>query len=198
MGKEYKLKDGTNVAIRPLVAGDLKQSLAFFQSLTPEDRLYLRVDVLDKKVVERRIHNSGIEDFKRIVAEIDGKIAADAGLELRTHGWERHLADFRLIIAPQFRRMGLGMIMAEELYEMAIREQVEEMVVKIMAPQAEAKKIFQRLGFKEDVVIKNFVKDINGRKQDLILMRCSLDAIWDKIESYFQEMEHREMREENL
>lgn len=197
MGKKLKLKDGTSVMIRPLTAGDLEKSLAFFRSLPPEDRLYLRVDVMDEKAVENRINNDGIRNYKRIVAEVEGEIVADGGLEMRPHGWERHLADFRLIVSPEFKRKGLGMLMAEELYEMALKEEVEEMIVEIMAPQQDAKKIFERLGFKQDVVIKNYVKDINGQKQDLVLMRCNLEEIWDKIESYFQEMEHREMREEN-
>lgn len=196
MGKTYKLKDGTQVLVRPLAADDLQKSLAFFRGLTPEERLYLRVDVTDEAVVKKRIENSGLMDVKRIVAVIDNEIVADAGLELRPHGWERHLADFRLIVSPRYRRLGLGMIMAEELYEMGLQEQIEEMVIEIMAPQLSAKKIFHRLGFKDDVIIKNFVKDINGKKQDLILMRCNLEEIWDQIEAYFKEEEHLNMRED--
>ena len=197
MGKKRKLRDGTSVTIRSLVAGDLDKSLAFFRTLTDEDRLYLRVNVLDRKILERRIQNSGLQDVKRIVAEIDGQIVADAGLELRPHGWERHLADFRLIVSPKYRGQGLGMLLAEELYEMALKEQVEEMIVEIMAPQTHAKKIFKELGFKEDVVIKNYVKDINGHKQDLVLLRCNLEEAWDKVEAFFQEIENKDMHEAN-
>ncbi len=195
MGTTVKLKDGTKAVIRPLRESDLEKSVAFFQKLPPEERLYLRVDVTDREVVEQRLKNNGLRDFKRIVAEVDGEIVADAGLELRPHGWERHLADFRLIVSPECNGKGLGMLMAEELYEMALKEQVEEMIVEIMEPQEHAKKIFKRLGFKQDTVIKNFVKDINGKKQDLILMRCDLAEIWDKIESYFKEVENRDMHD---
>ncbi len=195
MGKKLKLKDGTIITIRPLVESDLEKSWGFFQKLPPEDRLYLRVDVTDKKIVAQRIKDLGANKVKRIVAELDDEIIADAGLELRPHGWERHLADFRLIISPEFGGKGLGMLMAEELYEMALKEKVEEMLVEIMAPQEGAKSIFKRLGFREDVVIKKFVKDIHGNKQDLVLMRCNLEEIWDKIESYFKEVENRDMHD---
>lgn len=195
MGKTVKLKDGTAVVIRPLKSDDLDKSLAFFQKLPPEERLYLRVDVTDKEIVKRRIDNVGMRDVKRIVAEVDDTIIADAGLELRPHGWERHLADFRLIVSPDHHGKGLGMLMAEELYEMALKEKVEEMIVEIMAPQENAKKIFERLGFKQDTVIKNFVKDIDGNKQDLLLLRCNLDEIWDKLEAYFKDIENRDMHD---
>lgn len=190
MGKTYTLKDGTSVTIRTLAEGDQGKSLEFFRSLPPEERLYFRVDVTDPEIVDKRIKNAGFKDTKRIVAEVEGQIIADAGLELRPHGWERHLADFRLIVSPDFKNKGLGMLMAEELYQMALSEKVEEMIVEIMAPQQDAKKIFERLGFHEDVILKNFVKDIDGKKHDLILMRCNLDEIWDKLESYFKEHEN--------
>jgi RimJ/RimL family protein N-acetyltransferase len=193
MNKQHNLIDGTPVVVRQLVIEDLEKSRDFFKSLTLEDRLYLRVDVLDEAVVEKRIKNSGLSRIQRIVAEIDGQIVADAGFERRTHGWERHLADFRLIVAPQFRRKGLGMIMAEELYELAVKENVEEMVARFMVPQTAVRKIFERLGFEDDVVLKDFVKDINGQKQDLVIMRGTLDHLWDKLEEYFHEEEHRNM-----
>jgi ribosomal protein S18 acetylase RimI-like enzyme len=196
MSDMYNLKDGTQVNIRSLVSNDLEKSLRFFQSLSAEERLYLRVDVLDPEVVKKRIENCELINTQRIVAEIDGEIVADAGLEIRPHGWERHLADFRLIVSPKYRHQGLGMIMAEELYQMALKEDIEEMIIKIMPEQEEAKKIFSQLGFKEDVRLKNHVKDLKGNKHDLILMRCGLDDIWDKIEAYFDELEHRNMRHE--
>lgn len=195
MEKTVKLKDGTKATIRSLNVNDVEKSLAFFRNLPPEQRLYLRVDVTDPVIVERRIKNLGLTDIKRIVAEVEGEIVADAGLELRPHGWERHLADFRLIVSPDYNGKGLGMLMAEELYEMALKENVEEMIVEIMAPQENAKTIFERLGFRQDTIIKNFVKDIDGKKQDLILMRCNLGEIWDKLETYFKETENRDMHD---
>ena len=32
---------------------------------------------------------------------------------------------------------------------------------------------------------KIYVKDVKGRKQDLIVMRCDLEAAWREIEDYF-------------
>ena len=53
MGKTVKLSDGTEVVIRELTKEDVNKSYAFFKALSPEDRLYLRVNVQDKKVVVR-------------------------------------------------------------------------------------------------------------------------------------------------
>ena len=147
MGKPIKLRDGTSVEVRALTRADADESFAFFQKLQPEDQAYLRVKVIDRKIVEQRLQKNA--NVRRIAAVVEGKIIADAALELNPYGWKRHLAEYRIIVASDYKRLGLGMVMAGELYELAIKEKVEEMVVELMSPQVEAKKIFERLGFKQ-------------------------------------------------
>jgi L-amino acid N-acyltransferase YncA len=77
------------------------------------------------------------------------------------------------------------MLMARELYRLATRAGVEEIVVKMMRPQIAARKIFRRLGFQEEVLLPDYVKDRGGKIQDLIVMRCNLAALWQKLEDYF-------------
>ena len=189
MAKTVSLKDGSQAIIRELTEKDLDKSFTFFEKLHPQDKAYLRVNVSERNIVWQRLQNVSLMEVKRIAAEVDGEIVADAALELKPHGWERHLAEFRIIVASDFKRKGLGMFMAEELYEMALKENVEEMIVQLMGPQEDAQKIFERLGFKQDTVMKQFVKDVKGKRQDLVIMRCNLDEIWNKIESYFEEHE---------
>jgi L-amino acid N-acyltransferase YncA len=193
MEKKYKLKDGTQVTIRSLTAEDVDKSLAFFQSLSDEERAYLRVDVTDRKMVAQRVNNVGLRNYRRLVAVVDDDIVADGAIELNAHGWEKHIGELRLMVADGFQRKGLGMLMAEELYLLAAEEKVEEIIVKLMAPQKDARRIFYRLGFREDVIIKDYVKDVRGRKQDLVIMRCNLEALWRELEGYFHESDKLEM-----
>jgi L-amino acid N-acyltransferase YncA len=190
MGKSVKLRDETVVEIRPMIEADASKSYAFFQRLQKEDRDYLRINVVDRHEVEKRLQNLDKSNVRRIAAWVEGDIVADAALELNSFGWKRHLAEYRIIVASDFKRRGLGMVMAGELYELAIKENVEEMVVELMSPQLEAKKIFERLGFKQEAAMKNMVVDSNGQKQDLILMRCNLSEIWNQIESYYEEFDN--------
>jgi hypothetical protein len=193
MAKTKKLKDGTEVVVRPLEVSDLDNSYSFFQSLQPEDRNYLRVDVTDRKVVGRRLESASLRNIMRIGAFVDGEIVADGALEVNPYGWDSHIGEIRLIVARSFQRKGLGMVMAEEIYSLALNEKVEEMVVKIAGPQQAASSIFHRMGFHDDVVIKSFVKDLEGKKHDLILLRCDLEALWQELEGYFAEAEHTDM-----
>ena len=83
--------------------------------------------------------------------------------------------------------MGLGMLMARELYHLAASEKLEELVVKMMRPQVGARKIFRRLGFREETMLPEYVTDLHGKKQDLIVMRCDLEGLWQELEHYFEQ-----------
>ncbi|UCF69037.1 MAG: GNAT family N-acetyltransferase, partial [Acidobacteriota bacterium] len=110
---------------------------------------------------------------------------ADGTLELDGPGWKGHVGEIRLIVGRPFQRRGLGMRMARELYLLAARKGLEEIVVKMMEPQKAAISIFERLGFRKDATFSAYVKDQAGTKQNLIVMRCDLNSLWEKLEDYF-------------
>jgi L-amino acid N-acyltransferase YncA len=181
MKKGVKLKNGSEVFIREMQADDLDRSLAFFRGLSDDDRAYLRRDVTDREVVRERIDMVNSGRVFRLVAVVDDRIVADGSLELEAHGWKEHMAEIRLIVAPEFQRQGLGTLMARELYLLAASKKVEEIVVRIMAPQKGVLAIFKRLGFHKEAVLHHYVKDIAGIKQDLVVMRCDLQELWRKL-----------------
>lgn len=194
MEHKAKLKDGTDVVIRELALDDLDKSIAFFKGLPKEDRIYLRVDVTRPENVERRINMIKFGQVIRLVAFADNEIIADGALELETEEWEEHMAEIRLIVAHSYQRKGLGMIMARELFALASSRNVEEIVVKFMEPQSSARKVFEKLGFHEDSILHNYVKDIDGIKHDLVLMRCDLKSLWEKLDDYISNFDWQRTR----
>lgn len=194
MRNVVKLKDGTEVIIRPLTKDDLGKSLAFFQALPAEDRRYLRRDVTKREVVWQRIRAIELGKVKRLVAISGEEIVADGALELEGHGWKEHIGELRLIVAHPFQRKGLGMLMARELFFLAANAKVEEIVVKMMRPQIAALSIFKRLGFCEDVTLRDYVTDLSGSKQDLIVMRCDLKSLWREMEDFLAEIDWQRTR----
>lgn len=185
MDKVLRLKDGTEALIRPMTREDSDASLQFFRELPEGDRQYLRVDVTKPSVVERRIRQMDAGSVKRLVAVVDDRIVADGALELSGDEWTSHVAELRLIVARPFQRKGLGMLMARELHSLAASHKVEQILVRMARPQVAARSIFRRLGFREEVMLPDHVSDRSGSKQDLILMRCDLEAMWQELEGFF-------------
>jgi L-amino acid N-acyltransferase YncA len=194
MNNLVKLKDGTEVLIRPMTADDLDRSFAFFKSLPEEDRAYLRADTTKREVVERRIRIMEAGGARRIVAIVDDSIVADGALELQGPGWKEHLGELRLIVARPYQRKGLGMLMARELYRLAAAEKLKEIVVEMMRPQVAAQNIFRKLGFRDEGVFPDHVRDLKGKKHDLVVMRCDLEALWQELEEYLTGMDWQRTR----
>jgi L-amino acid N-acyltransferase YncA len=179
-----KLKDGTEILIRLQRKDDLDQLFEFFQAMPEEDKRFLRYDVSRREVLEDRFRAAETGRIQRVVAIANNDIAAEGVLELEGHGWKEHVGELRLFVNRAYQRKGLGMLMARELYTLAAAAKVEEIVVKMMRPQIAARKIFRRLGFHEEILIPDYVKDRSGEVQDLILMRCDLDSLWQELEDY--------------
>ena len=59
-----------------------------------------------------------------------------------------------------------------------------EIMVRMMRPQTGARKIFRKLGFQEAVMLPEYVKDLHGTKQDLLVMRCDLEELWRKLKDH--------------
>ncbi len=194
MAKTVTLKDGTEVLVRQLGKDDFDRSFAFFKDLPPEDRAYLRTDVTKPEVIRRRIQEVQLGSAERLVALVEDRIVADGALLLQSMEWKAHLGEIRLIVARPFQRLGLGVLMARELYLSAVREKVEELIVRFMRPQLGAMRIFRRLGFKDEAILPEYVRDVSGRKQDLIVMRCDLQALRGEIEDYLKDTDWRRMR----
>jgi L-amino acid N-acyltransferase YncA len=194
MKKTVELKDGTKVLIKLLKIEDLNKSVAFFRALPEADRAYLRVDVTKRELVKRRITSITPGKIVRLVAVLEDEIIADGSLEFERDTWKRHVAEMRLIVARPFQRKGLGALLARELFSIASSKKVEEIVVKFMKPQVGARKIMERLGFHQDAVLPNYVQDIKGVKHDLIVMRCDLNLLWQRLEDFMSDSDWRRMR----
>jgi len=185
MEKTVTLKNSTDVQIRDLTADDVDRSLTFFRNLPPDERIYLRNDVTRREVVEERIRIMSSGRIQRLVAVHDDQIVADGSLESEGYSWKGHVAELRILVTPAFRHQSLGMLLARDLYLIAASKRVEELVVKLMRPQEASHRIVERLGFREEAVIRDYVQDTNGNKHDLVIMRCRLQKLMHEMEEYF-------------
>lgn len=194
MEKKETLKDGTKILIRELHINDLDKLMKFYSALPPEDQKYLRIDVTDKKVVEQRIELSKTGNVFRLVALFKDEIIADGALELSREEWRKHQGELRVIVARPFQQKGLGMILVREMYFLAVEKKVEQVIVKMMRPQIAAQRIFRKLGFREELLIPDYVQDRAGERQDLIIMTCNIKDLWNELEHFYGDSDWQRCR----
>jgi hypothetical protein len=75
--------------------------------------------------------------------------------------------------------------MMRELYFLAAAKNIEKVVAKMMRPQKSALAICHRLGFREELLIPDYVKDLSGKRQDLVIMVCDLNDMWSELEEFY-------------
>jgi len=182
MDKTVTLRDGREVRIRELRPQDAQESYDFFACLPPEDRKYLRVDVTRYDFVEYRIREVEMGRVLRLAAWDGESITADGALELAGHGWGDNIGEIRLIVAREYQRLGLGLLLARELYFLAAQRRLDRIVARVMRPQKGALSILRKLGFHDEFLIPEHVRDQDGVWQDMIIMRCNLEDLWRELE----------------
>jgi L-amino acid N-acyltransferase YncA len=99
-----------------------------------------------------------------------------------------------VIVARRFRRKGVGMVMIRELYFLAAENNLETIVAKMMRPQKGAKTIFHRLGFHEEALLPDYVRDLSGKTQDLIVMICKLGDMWEELDDLYSDSDWERCR----
>lgn len=168
--KTITLDDGTPITLRPLLKTDEAGLLEYFASIAPEDRLCLKDDVTDPKVIENWIYEINYDTLLSIIGLHNGKIVADGTLHFNPIGWTRHQAELRLTTSPQFRIRGLGTAMLQNLLDIATRLGLEQISIEIPPRLDKAFYLFEKMGFKEVANLQGFVKDLEGTESDLVLM----------------------------
>src|SRR5713226_2585465 len=149
------LRDGTTVAIRPLLADDREEICNFFERVPEDDRAFLKEDVIDRREVEAWLDMLDPNTETVIVAEAADRIAGTAILRRAAHGWSRHVGEIRIVADPDTRRQGLGQMLAE---------------------QKGAIRVFELLGFRKEASLRNHVRDRYGNKHDLVVMANDLET----------------------
>jgi RimJ/RimL family protein N-acetyltransferase len=168
--KSTELKDGGQLTIRPLRKEDEKALHKYFLRLPPEDRMCLRDDVTDPKVIESWIFDLDYDHVLPLVALNGDQIVANATLQFNPIGWTKHQGEIRITCDPEYREKGLATILIENLTLIAADFGLEQLTAEMAPALDEAYFLFEKLGFKEAAVLKGFIKDFQGRHQDLVLM----------------------------
>ena len=168
--KETKLKDGTKILLRPMVAEDQDALYEFFKGVVRDVARYLRDDVGSRLVVEKWAKNLDYTKTLPILAIKDDAIIADATINRRRSGWKHHLGTVRIFVHRDYRNVGLGHLMIEELVDIAFKLGIEKLIAEVPDLNTAAIHAFNRAGFYRAALIPNMVKDRENMPVDVAVM----------------------------
>jgi L-amino acid N-acyltransferase YncA len=179
--KQIKLSDGTEVTIRRMEPDDQDKILAFAARLPEEDLLFLRTDITDRQVVKQWADNLKQGHTVTLLAEVGGEVAAYASVHLEQARWTRRVGEIRVNGSQRFRGRGLGRRLTAEIFELAKSLGLKKLTAMMTPDQVAARAAFERLGFRVEAVLADYVEDRGGRVRDMLIMTHDLDGFTDQV-----------------
>jgi putative acetyltransferase len=172
--KTLRLKDAKKSTLRPLRADDEKELHALFQGIPERERMFIKHRVQDKKVIRDWCKKIDYGRNLPLVGLINGKLVGVATLHQQLGGWKRHIGRVSVLVHPAFRGRGLATALITEILDIARRAGLEKVEAEFIGEQEAAVKMFAMLGFRQLLLLEDYVKDMQAISHDYVLMGLDL------------------------
>ena len=176
--REVTLDKGP-VTFRLMGARDRDAVLAFAQSLPHDDLLFLRLNITTPEGVDEWVNNIDGGRTITVLAEASRKIVGYASVHHNDAMWNRHVGEIRVNVAPEYRRHGLGRRLTDEVFAIARDIGLRKITAQMTPDQTGARVTFERLGFRPEALLADYVVDIEGRTRDLLIMSHDVAGFTD-------------------
>jgi L-amino acid N-acyltransferase YncA len=176
LAKTLTLSDGRVVALRAMGLPDRDKIIAFARALPQDDLLFLRTDITESSNIDDWMRHIKEGATVTMLAEIDEKLAGYASVHTDQARWTRTIGEIRMQVGRQFRGLGLGRVLASEIFAIGKERGLRKMAAMMTPDQAGARAAFEKLGFQIEALLQSWVVDRNGRPRDLIIMSQMLDG----------------------
>ncbi len=168
---------GQRVTLRLMTAADGEAILTFARGLPEHDLLFLRRDITKPDQVETWLQRIGAGVTTSLLLLTDGgEIAGYATVDGNDLPWSQHVAELRVLVGPQLRGQGLGRLLTEEAFRLALTMGVDKVIGQMTVDQHQAIGVFRSLGFQPEALLRDHVKDRQGEKHDLVILSHDVEA----------------------
>jgi L-amino acid N-acyltransferase YncA len=145
--------------------------LAMMRSFPPEDLLFMRNDVTNERVVDAWGRDVADGRVFTILAEDDGgRVVGEASMRPSEVPWTSHVAEVRVMTAPEMRGRGLGRALLNEILAAARAAGIEKLTAEMTVEQAGARRLFEGMGFNEEGHYRGHARDQQGQPHDVLVM----------------------------
>jgi L-amino acid N-acyltransferase YncA len=160
---------GRSFTLGPLRPEHRQALIELARSLPSDDLLFLDRDLTDAAEVDRWIQQA-LARPSTILASDGGKVLGYATYDRGGPRWLRHVAELRVVVGPGARGIGLGRLLLELAFELALTEGVSKVIARMTPSQVAAARLFRQLGFEQEAVLSGHAKSSNGTSHDLLVL----------------------------
>jgi L-amino acid N-acyltransferase YncA len=165
-------------SFRLMTPADEEEMLAFTRALPAQDVMFLRKDITKEAVVDDWIEKIRKDQTVTVIAETaSGVIAGYASLHLDQLLWTHHLGEIRVVLAKDMRGKGLARRLVNEMFQIARDRGLQRLVVNMRRDQEHVRAMLNKLGFKAEALLTDWLMDANGVTHDLLVMSCYVNEV---------------------
>jgi len=161
---------GGPVTLRHMVAADRERMLAFARALPVHDLLFLPLDITRPEAVDAWLGGIARGTVTTLLAERGGALLGAATIDRGDLDWSSHVGALRVIVAESMRGKGLGRLLTQEAFALALSLGIEKVVAHMTVDQLGARAVFQGMGFRAEALLRDHVRDREGRTHDLLIL----------------------------
>lgn len=177
--RQVSLKGGKTLELRLMRAADRDAMVAFAKALPRQDVLFLRMDISDPRNVDEWVRNVEAGRSATVLAYDGERIAGYATLHHNEVLWTRHVGEIRTNVGGDYRGIGLGALLVEEMFQIAKDLGLKKITAHMTSDQKAARSTFERIGFRPEALLADHVVDAEGRTHDMLIMSYDVDGFHD-------------------
>ena len=170
--------------LRVMTAADEAAVLAFARTLPTHDLLFLRRDIRQPRVMSAWIRQLEAGDIQSLLALRDGQLVGCSAIARDPHSFSPHVGDLRVILAPESRELGLGRLLIQESFLVAMASGLEKLTVHMTGYQQAAIRVFEDMGFRPEALLRDQVRDDHGNDFDIVILGQNVQAHLAKLDLY--------------
>ncbi len=176
--------EGGEVELRKMSAPDAAAVLAFAKALEPHDLLFLRRDIRQPRVVAAWQREIDAGQFDTILVW-SGDAVVGCGTVVRDPlSWSAHVAEIRTVVSRHMRGMGLGTLLVQETFRLALVGGAEKVFAQMTTDQQSAIALFEGLGFRPEAILRDHVRDLAGTAYDMVVLSQIVAEAAARLQAY--------------
>jgi RimJ/RimL family protein N-acetyltransferase len=176
--------DAGDIEFRLMARADEAAVLDFARKLPTHDLLFLPRNISEPKVLSAWINEIEQGAITSLLAIKDDKVVGCGTLVRDLHSWSPHVGEIRMVVSLDARGQGVGRALSQETFALALGAGLEKLSAQMTVDQRAAIAVFESLGFKAEALLRDHVRDADGKTHDIVVLGHNVAQVRAQLEAY--------------